>query len=109
MAEAQTPESKLPEGFPSVIPIELANITESYSARYPDRGLTQYTVSFTSFVSANDKYVEYEQYMRSEGYSVVSNAANFSLYGRKENDDLSVVIGENNGETKVSLTFIDRS
>ena len=39
---------KVPEGFPTDIPLELAGITESYSANYTDHGVIQYTVSYAS-------------------------------------------------------------
>ena len=64
LGAAGTAESKLPEGFPSGIPVETAGVMESYSAVYQDRGLTQYAVSFTTDKSVVAVFGEYDLYMK---------------------------------------------
>lgn len=109
---AQTPSEKLPSGFPEIIPIEVNTVEESYSADYPDRGFTQYTVSYLSAKSRDEKRAEYDAFMTANGYvfgTEVNENPNAPIYmnGKKGNDELTVVIATKNEKTSVTLSFVD--
>jgi len=111
LGAAGTAESKLPEGFPSGIPVETAGVMESYSAVYQDRGLTQYAVSFTTDKSVVAVFGEYDLYMKNAGYAFGPEGrdeARYFLYGTKNNDDMSVAISSREGQTFVQIGFLDR-
>jgi hypothetical protein len=103
--------SKLPAGFPSSIPVEQANISESYRVVYSERGVTQYTVSFTSLKSKEALWDSYNDYLKSSGYSIDSSLTAKSqgqISGNKEGDSISVIISLRNGISFVQLNLLDR-
>ena len=105
--------SKLPTGFPSAIPVEAPNVTESYRTVYKERGVTQYTVSYTSLKSRDALWDIYNDYMRSANYTLDTSATSKSL-GQisgttANNDTLSIIISARSGFTLVQISFLDRS
>ena len=103
--------SKLPAGFPTKIPVEIANITESYRALYANRGVTQYTVSFTSLKSRETLWNIYSDFMKSDGYKIDATATSKSagqVSGDKDNDTLSIVISVRGGLSLVQINLLDR-
>lgn len=113
LENAKTPEAKLPQGFPVGIPVEAANIVEAYSVPITLNGQTlmQYTVSYTTEKSRQAKYDEYLSYMTRQGYDFGGrgqDARNFTLYGIKDNDDLSVAVSPQEVGNLVQISFIDR-
>lgn len=104
---------RLPAGFPAGIPVEAASITESIASDYAARGMTQYTVSYISAKGPAELFAEYERYMKGEGYQFGErgiDAETGSLYGTKDNDDLSVVVQAAQGlaGSMVQIAFLDR-
>jgi hypothetical protein len=104
--------SKVPAGLPNDIPIETANVTESYTAIYPDKGFTQYTISFITSRTVALTLSDYSSYMKKAGYTMManigSNKVHNYLYGTKNNNDLSVVVNLSNGKTVVQLAYLKR-
>jgi len=102
---------QLPAGFPSDIPVDTTNkLSQSYVLAFPDRGVNQYTVEFNTKLSAQAQYKTYLDFMTANGYTFGESGknANASLYGTKNNDDLSVVFSSQNGVTTVSISYLDR-
>ena len=100
---------QLPAGFPTTIPVELANVTESFSAFYQTHNATQYTVTFTSAETISAKWDEYNAYMTKAGYVMNKTATNKSkgtLSGILAKDNLLVVITTENNKTTVHLTLL---
>jgi len=102
---------KLPKGFPTDIPVELANITESYSTDYKDAGFVQKSLVYTSEKSVAKLFSEYETFMKDSGYEISDSTTDEGyayLYGSKNGDDLSVVLEGSDGSTIASITYLDR-
>jgi hypothetical protein len=111
LASVQSPDARVPEGFPNGISIETGDVEESYSANYHDKNLMQYYISFISASSVDEKYAEYETYMANSGYDFGGDPesdVHKSLYGRRDGDDLSVVLSLKDGRTFVQLSYIER-
>lgn len=108
---AETGGSKLPVGFPKEIPVEASNISESYRAVYASKGVTQYTVSYTSLEKREELWMLYSDFMQSTDYEVDTNVSSKSLgqiTGTKNNDTLSAVVSVHGGLSLVQLNFLDR-
>ena len=102
---------QLPTGFPTTIPVELGNITESFSAFYQTHNATQYTVTFTSAETVSAKWDEYSAYMTKAGYVMNKTATNKSkgtLSGSLAKDNLLIVITTENNKTTVHLTLLQQ-
>lgn len=102
---------KLPGGFPNFIPVETAQVTESYSMNFPDRKLTQYTVNFTSAKTLEQKHKEYSDFMNANGFVLKPGSdteTTRTLYASKNNDDLLVVLSMVGKETTVQIAYVDR-
>lgn len=104
--------SKLPAGFPSSIPVEVINVIESYKAVYAERGVTQYTVSYTSVKGRDALWDVYNSYMKGAGYVVDTTSSSRSggqIIGTlDEEDTLSVILSNRSGATLVQISLIDR-
>lgn len=103
--------SKLPEGFPAGIPVETINIKESYKVDYNDRGVTQYTISYSSMKSIDDVWTIYFDFMNKERYMIDMDATSRSsgqITGFLGNDSLSIVISAQNGGTLVQMNLLAR-
>jgi hypothetical protein len=106
-------ESKIPEGFPSNIPIEALEIYTSNSLDYTDRGVIQHSVSYKTHKSVIDKNKEYYNFMVKEGYVLAevakTNTDTFkNLYGSKDGDVLTVTMSFQGNRTNVDVVFLDR-
>lgn len=104
--------SKLPAGFPTSIPVETANITESYRAVYNERGVTQYTVSYTSLKTRDALWDAYSSYMKGAGYTLdtgTTSKTSGNISGTNaSNDTLSVILSSRSGTTLVQMSLLDR-
>ncbi|MBX4198871.1 hypothetical protein KW800_01180 [Candidatus Parcubacteria bacterium] len=103
--------SSLPVGFPSDIPVEVSNITESYRAAYQGKGLVQYTVSYTSEKSRESLWNSYSEFMNKSGYTIDKGSSSKSLgqiYGVKGIDSLSIIISVRGGLSLVQINLLDR-
>lgn len=100
---------KLPTGFPSIIPVETMNVTESYSAFYQTHNSTQYTVTYTSTATIATKWDEYEAFMTKNGYTINKTTSIKSkgiVSGTKTGESLLVVINAQEGKTIVHITLL---
>ncbi len=101
--------NRIPAGFPSNIPIDTANIYDSYTAVYPTA--TQATVSYLTDKSIADAYEVYHAYMKKEGYVFRPNGEDMKkgiLYGTLSNNDLSILITTKDTKTSVQISFFKR-
>lgn len=105
--------SKLPAGFPESIPVEIANILESYRVVYNERGVTQYTVSYTSVKSRDSLWDAYNSYMKGNGFTVdtsISTKSGGQISGTNTaGDTLFVVLSVRSGSTLVQISLLDRN
>jgi len=111
LSSAFTPEEKLPRGFPSDIPVDTAEMIESYSAEYKDIGATQYTVMYASSRPMEELYAQYLSFMTDAGYEFGDNGKNEEqkeLIGTKDNDNLIVKVSTREGRVFVQISFLDR-
>lgn len=104
-------DARLPQGFPTDIPVETTGAFESYTADYPTRNFTQYTVSYTTTKTIKDTYALYLSYMTKAGYTFRSDGKDEKhgfLYGTKDNNDLSVVVSAKGSETSVQMSYLKK-
>jgi hypothetical protein len=104
---------RLPVGFPSDIPVEVGGAYESYAMDYEDRGVKQYTVSFVASESFEAAYRLYADYLSQNGFIserdlVFRNQNPETLYGTRDNDDISIVITQNDERVDVQISYLDR-
>ena len=98
-----------PLEFPQEIPFEKAGIIESAITEFPDQGTKQFTLSYNSTKTMAAKYAEYKNYMQKMGYVITEgdkNSAIRTIYGVKEEANMSVVVNNANGKTLVQLTYL---
>ncbi len=102
--------SRLPTGFPKEIPVEEANIKDSYRAYYEKVKATQYTVSYISKSSKDSLWKVYSDFMNSKKYAVDPSSSRSlgQISGVNGDDSMSVVITANSGVTLVQIVYLDR-
>lgn len=94
-------------GFPSNIPVEAANIFESYKADYTDHGVTQYTVSYRSDKTVSALWDTYNGFMTAEKYVIsTSDKSKGTLFGKKSDTSLLVTITTSGKQSVVKLNYI---
>jgi hypothetical protein len=102
--------SKLPQGFPSSIPVESKTIVAADTKVYTDRtpNVVLQTVNYNSSKTVLEKYNEYLDYMTKNGYSFGTNgkdSKNHTLYGMNGTNSLLVVVSSSGGQTLVQLAY----
>lgn len=108
---AKTDAEKIPTGFPGTIPVETKNAFESYSITFPERKMTQYSISYISEKTPQEKYKEYLDFMTKAGFAFDKNGKNEAegqLYGVKKGNDLAVSARTEQGKTAVKITYLER-
>ena len=107
-----TSSSKLLPGFPSSIPVEKENITDSYKADYTKHGVIQYTVNFTSSRTKDALWNEYVNFLKNNNYSVdpgVTSKAQGYIKGTKGNTEFNAVIFDQGNQSYfLTLNYIVR-
>ncbi len=73
LSAATTDEDKLPSGFPTDLPLDYGNITESLTTSYADTNTTELSVVFNSPKSYADLKSEFETYFEDGGYDFTVN------------------------------------
>ncbi len=105
---------KLPDGFPSDIPIEQGvGIRQGYALDYGIK--KQYTVVFLSLKTVTENRLLYEAYLDKNGWGILNKQDDdvlVALYATKAQDDISVtVIGDMDGmstESQVSISILKK-
>ncbi len=64
---------KLPEGFPSNIPVEKNNLTESTKITYTEQKTILYSVSFNSARQPEELYAQYKDFLSAKNGFVINN------------------------------------
>lgn len=98
-----------PAGFPQDIPLESGNLVESATTQYPREDARQLSLSYLSSKTMTQKYAEYKNYMEQTGYQITEGSAGSSLktiWGTKENANLTVVVSSKEGKTLVQLSYL---
>ena len=111
LVSAKSDGERLPEGFPSSIPLEVKNIIKSTKATYPDRSVASYTIEYKSDKTVSSKYNEYLNFMQSSGYEFTPDGKNeeaHSLYGKKGRNDLLIVVLDTGQGTMVQVNYLER-
>jgi hypothetical protein len=101
----------LPVGFPTNIPVEVLNITESYTAEYKSAGFVQYTITYTSDKTVASKWLEYKDFLTKAGYTLGkegTNQAQGTVYGKKGMDEMSVLVATQNKKTTVHISVLQK-
>lgn len=103
--------SRLPADFPTNTPVETANLTDSLSMHYEDRAAVLYTVTYTSEDTNIRAYARWLTYMEEEGYNIPETGRNmeqWTLYGTKDNNELTLVISSRERGTQVQVSYLAR-
>lgn len=104
--------SKLPEKFPSDIPIEKdAKITQNYNSTTPE-GHFQATRTFVTQLSLAENFATYEKFFNDNGWTIIAttNDPTYKMIaGSKDKQNIQVTIDENKGENKIKTVSISYS
>lgn len=101
----------LPDGFPADIPVQSENIVESYKVVYKDRGVIQYTVSFTSSATQTDLMNVYKDFFARSGVvtdTTNSNTPKGQLVGLRKDDTLTIVVSPRGEGSYVQITVLHK-
>lgn len=99
----------VPTEFPQDIPVEKTSIVESATSVFSDLNARQLTVSYQSKKTVGEKYTEYKNYMTEAGYTLSEGGtgANLkSVFGTKENINLTVVISKAEVGSLVQIAYL---
>jgi hypothetical protein len=102
----------VPTGFPQDIPIEKEVILESAVTHYPEQNAEQLSLSYQSSKTIAQKYTEYINYIRQAGYDITEEDTSSpmkSIFGIREDANLSVAISRSEGQTLVQLSYLLKS
>lgn len=103
-------DARLPKGFPADIPVEIANIFESYTGEYQNPQATQYAVSYTTSKTVTGAYNLYLSYMTKAGYTFTpegKDMENGYLSGNKDGNNLSVFVNTKDTKTSVQISYVE--
>lgn len=100
-------QKEMPQGFPESIPLNgNTKVIESYSATYPNLTAKQSTISFESKNTQKQNYDFYLKWAKDNKWEIINQTneeTSKSLYLRKENKDLKIIIINN----KVNITYVE--
>lgn len=99
-------QKEMPVGFPKDIPLngKIKNV-ESYSATYPNSTAKQATISFESKNTPKQNYDFYLKFAKDNKWELISSSDQEtmkSIYLRKDNKDLNIIIND-----KISITYVE--
>lgn len=105
-------ELSLPSGFPADIPLEKGAVLEqSYIQDYPEN-LKQLTIVFESKKTADENYGIYESFLKEKNWNIINahkEGEIYNLYGRKDGQDINMVIVKNKeqaGASSISISVV---
>jgi len=108
-----TGTSKLPNGFPTDIPVELANITDSSTLAYPEHNTTLYTVTYISTHPSEELYANYTAYLKKTNYTIGQTLripAQLTIQAVSSKGSLfTVITPKSTGGAEVQLAFTVRN
>ncbi|MDB5253961.1 MAG: hypothetical protein JWL80_27 [Parcubacteria group bacterium] len=103
--------NKLPSGFPTNTPIELANIIDANTLSYPDKHVEVTNVSYFSLKQQEELFSIYGSYLKANGYTVASsnkNPAMMTYVGKKGNTELDISISPQQQRMLVLISQVIR-
>jgi len=104
-------EDKLPAGFPTSIPVELANINSSQTLNYPDKKVTLYNVGYFSLKQQEEVWTLYNNFFKADKYTVTradKSAALMVFVANKENTEITVTLTPQTGRVLVLVSVVVR-
>lgn len=110
---ATTREEKLSEGFPQNIPVFLDGVKDSTRVEYVENSSVLHSVTYVTEELKEDLIQKYKNFLVQGGYDTSgassSTDQNEYMSGRKDNDEVSIVITAiEGGKQEVSVAFLDR-
>ncbi|GEM_PF-1952355 len=106
---------KLPDGFPTNIPVEKSNLTESTKITYPEQKSVLYSVSFNSARQAEELYSQYQSFLSTKNSFVINNQIKtvermaFQATKTGTKDSLSVTITpQSSGAILVQIGYVSK-
>lgn len=110
--DLKTSVTKIPEGFPTNIPVEAQNVKDSYKVAVKDSSTTQYTVSFTSSLDKAALWKTYSDLFTSLGYAVDAGKTSQDsgvMEGFRSGNKLNISIKPYGSEQYVTINYIARN
>ncbi len=104
-------EDKLPTGFLKDIPVELKNVTESNTLIYTDKGVTLYSVAYSSIKKMAEKEIEYRKYLSKNGFTIkntIKQTSLINLEATKDKDTIAITITSKEGGSFVQIAYVYR-
>ncbi len=104
-------ENKLPKGFPRDIPVDLSNVTESFSANYEDDKVLQGGFTFMSQQTKDEAYNSYLTSITNSGYILDTQNTNKEagyILGTKDGSQISFAITEINNSVQIQVAYTNR-
>lgn len=106
LESAQTPEERLPEGFPSDLPVNTENLVDSFTVDYTD-GSKEASVIFQSDSSIGDLRSQYITYFEANEYTVQQDdltEQDALLAAERNGDGISVAITQTEAGREVFVS-----
>ena len=104
--EASPVYAVLPEGFPTDMPLENAEIQESFSSFYEDTGVHRYMISYVTDENRTFIYEKYTTYLTDHGFEIIQQEENpIYIYAKNENEDITILIEEKSEDVLVTINY----
>lgn len=106
---------KLPEGFPSNIPVEGNNLIESVKITYPEQKSVLYSVSFNSARQSEELYSQYQSFLSTKNGFVIDNqiktvermAFQATKTGTKDSISITITPGTQ-GTNLIQISYVSK-
>ncbi len=106
---------KLPDGFPTNIPVEKSNLIESTKITYSEQKSVLYSVSFNSARQSEELYAQYKDFLSAKNGFVIDNQVKtvermaFQATKTGTKDNLSVTITpQSSGTILVQISYVSK-
>lgn len=104
--------SEVPAGLPQGLPIEdSAEILESYSAVYEERGVIQHSLSYVSQNSTEDIFESFLNFVEDGGYEISydgRDSGSLVISADKDNNNLFFSVSIREGRVFVQISYLER-
>ncbi len=104
-------QSKIPDDFPTNIPVELANLIDSYTAFYKDHNSTLASVTYTSTKTKDNLWTLYSNFIKDNNYTLntqLTDKAHYTMVASKANTTLTIVISTANNKSTVHISQLTK-